>query len=66
MNNEHETSEKGLFTRRDFFRGSAALVGGVLVSQLPAEVSAYVAGDDAIKVAVIVTLEEEEEIVLKQ
>jgi myo-inositol 2-dehydrogenase/D-chiro-inositol 1-dehydrogenase len=41
------------FSRRDFFKGSAALVGGALISQLPIEASAYVAANDTIKVAVI-------------
>ncbi|KAA5545778.1 Gfo/Idh/MocA family protein [Adhaeribacter rhizoryzae] len=45
----------GGFSRRDFVKGSAALLGGALVSQIPfsASAGAYVAGSDTLKVAVI-------------
>ncbi|MEM6648165.1 MAG: Gfo/Idh/MocA family oxidoreductase [Bacteroidota bacterium] len=40
--------------RRDFVkRGSAAVVGGLVASQLPLSASAYVRGDDTIRVGVI-------------
>lgn len=41
------------FSRRDFVKGSAALVGGALISQFPVGPGAYAAGTDAIKIAVI-------------
>ena len=40
------------FTRRDFVKGSAALVGGAFISQLPF-VGAYAAGSDTLKLAVV-------------
>ncbi|MGV3589968.1 MAG: Gfo/Idh/MocA family protein [Adhaeribacter sp.] len=45
----------GGFSRRDFVKGSAALLGGALVSQIPfsASAGAYIAGSDTLKVAVI-------------
>ncbi|MEM1094766.1 MAG: Gfo/Idh/MocA family oxidoreductase [Bacteroidota bacterium] len=44
----------GGLNRRDFVkRGSAAVVGGLVASQLPLSASAYVRGDDTIKVGVI-------------
>jgi len=49
----NQKSDSTLFTRRDFVKGSAALVGGALISQLPLGVSAHPAGSDVIKVAVI-------------
>ncbi|GEO06172.1 oxidoreductase [Adhaeribacter aerolatus] len=57
---EKEYNEKALasggFSRRDFVKGSAALLGGALVSQIPfssASAGAYIAGSDTLKVAVI-------------
>ncbi len=49
----NQKPEINLFSRRDFVRGSAALVGGALVSQLPIGMNAYAAGSDVIKIAVI-------------
>ncbi|GAB5520178.1 MAG: Gfo/Idh/MocA family oxidoreductase [Rhodothermales bacterium] len=44
----------GGLNRRDFVkRGSAAVVGGLVASQLPLSASAYVRGDDTIKIGVI-------------
>lgn len=40
------------FTRRDFVKGSAALVGSALISQLPFA-GAYAAGSDTLKLAVV-------------
>jgi myo-inositol 2-dehydrogenase / D-chiro-inositol 1-dehydrogenase len=54
---EKEYNEKALsgFTRRDFVKGSAALLGGALISQIPfsASAGAYIAASDTLKVAVI-------------
>jgi hypothetical protein len=52
MHTDNEKN-KGGFSRRDFVKSTAILAGGTLLSQLPVEASAYVAGDDTIKVAVI-------------
>ena len=41
------------FNRRDFIKSSAVATGGILLSSLPVEAGAYVAGTDAIKVAVV-------------
>lgn len=41
------------FTRRDFVKGSAVAVGGILVNPLSAEAGAYVAAADTIKVALV-------------
>ncbi len=41
------------FSRRDFMKGSVLAAGGVLLSGLPLEASAYVKGSDALKVALI-------------
>ncbi|CAN5430139.1 Gfo/Idh/MocA family oxidoreductase [soil metagenome] len=51
--NNHNQNSKSLLRRRDFMKSSALLAGGVLLSQLPVEASAYVAGDELLKVAVI-------------
>ncbi|MEQ6121077.1 Gfo/Idh/MocA family oxidoreductase [Reichenbachiella sp. MALMAid0571] len=40
-------------SRRKFVKNSAVVVGGILASQLPVGASAYVKGDDTIKVALI-------------
>lgn len=53
MKNKKSTSFENELSRRKFFKNSAALVGGLVVSQLPVSASAYVAGSDTIKVAVI-------------
>jgi predicted dehydrogenase len=52
MHTDNEKN-KGGFSRRDFVKSTAILAGGTLLSQLPVEASAYVAGDDTLKVAVI-------------
>ncbi|QHT70106.1 Gfo/Idh/MocA family oxidoreductase [Rhodocytophaga rosea] len=53
MSEKPENHKLSGFTRRDFVKSSAILAGGTLLSQLPVGASAYVAGDDTIKVAVI-------------
>jgi myo-inositol 2-dehydrogenase / D-chiro-inositol 1-dehydrogenase len=50
---ETDNIGKSLFDRRSFVKSSALLAGGVLLSQLPVEASAYVAGNDILKVALI-------------
>ena len=56
---EKEYNEKALanggYSRRDFVKGSAALLGGALISQIPfsASAGAYIAGSDTLKVAVV-------------
>ncbi len=52
MSDNKEFLSPSGFTRRDFVKGSAALVGGALISQLPF-VGAYAAGSDTLKLAVI-------------
>ncbi len=49
--NTHDSSSG--FSRRDFMKGSVLAAGGVLLSGLPLEASAYVKGSDALKVALI-------------
>lgn len=49
--NSHDSSSG--FSRRDFMKGSVLAAGGVLLSGLPLEASAYVKGSDAIKLALI-------------
>src|SRR5687767_6048910 len=53
MSEKSENHKLSGFTRRDFVKSSAILAGGTLLSQLPVGASAYVAGDDTLKVAVI-------------
>lgn len=50
---EKSENQFGGLSRRDFVQRSALLAGGVLLSQLPVEASAFVAGDETLKVAVI-------------
>lgn len=50
---KNQNSERGSLSRRTFFRNSAVLTSGLIASQLPIDVSAYVAGDDQLKVALI-------------
>lgn len=50
--NENPSFSKDGLTRRDFVKTSALVAGGILTS-LSAEASAFVAGDDVIKVALI-------------
>ena len=52
MSNKYQNYTSSGFTRRDFVKGSAALMGGALVSQLPL-VGAYAAGSDTLKIAVV-------------
>jgi myo-inositol 2-dehydrogenase / D-chiro-inositol 1-dehydrogenase len=40
-------------SRRGFLRGSATIIGGTLLGALPIEASAYVGGNDTLKVALI-------------
>lgn len=49
----NKESQISLLNRRSFVKSSAMLAGGVLLSQLPVESSAHVAGDELLKVAVI-------------
>jgi myo-inositol 2-dehydrogenase / D-chiro-inositol 1-dehydrogenase len=53
MNNYFSKPGLSGVSRRDFVRGTALAMGGMLVSGLPAEASAYVAGKDVIKIALI-------------
>jgi predicted dehydrogenase len=48
-----EEQKRIFLNRRDFVKNSALIAGGVLLSQLPVQASAYVAGDEVLKVAVI-------------
>lgn len=50
---DSENREKNLFDRRNFVKSSALLAGGAFLSQLPIEASAYVAGRNNLKIAVI-------------
>ncbi|MDQ3394485.1 MAG: Gfo/Idh/MocA family oxidoreductase [Bacteroidota bacterium] len=48
-----EEQKINILNRRDFVKNSAMLAGGMLLSQLPVQASAFVGGSDVIKVAVI-------------
>src|SRR5215218_5057155 len=55
MSEDKDISNFSPLSRRGFFKGSAALLGGALISQLPFETNAYAryGADDTIKVALI-------------
>lgn len=53
MEKKCDLSKNMIASRRDFIRSSTAVMGGVLLSGLPVEASAYVAGTDTLKVALI-------------
>lgn len=54
MKKEVKTCKSLSYTRRDFIKGSGTLLGGTLIgATLPLNVSAFVAGDDLLKIALI-------------
>ena len=52
---EEKTNEQsvGTVSRRDFVKGTAAVVGSLMASQFPLMASAYYGVDDAIKIGLI-------------
>jgi myo-inositol 2-dehydrogenase / D-chiro-inositol 1-dehydrogenase len=53
MNHLSKKHSNPTFSRRNFIKGSATMVGGTLLGTLPLKANAYVAGNDILKVALV-------------
>lgn len=53
MEKQYDLLDTRIATRRDFIKSSTAAMGGVLLSGLPVAASAYAAGTDTLKIALI-------------
>jgi predicted dehydrogenase len=53
MSETPDSNKSTSFSRRDFVKSTAILAGGTILTHLPVGASAYVAGDDTLKIAII-------------